>query len=309
MVTNRNISIGGSNGHLYYLDDSGNVLWTVSPGCYVHGQVFFDNLIGFTNSCGNYFIYDLNGNQILQTNLGYGWINIPVIEGSFAYIPDGNGFVIKLNKNTGHIEWANLVGNGSNIPMIIGKNFVYLSSLDEQIYQINKETGGIALSFNAFSDVPHSPYFMLDKGKLYVGGNQKLFVFSVNDTISDCEWPTLYHDNWRTSNPQFPVLTGIKNNYVNKAQKYHLYQNYPNPFNPTTTISYDLPKAGQVKLTIYNMLGQKIKSLINHRQLPGQYSVTWDGKDDLGNEVPSGIYLYQLQVGNSIQAKKMILTR
>jgi len=91
--------------------------------------------------------------------------------------------------------------------------------------------------------------------------------------------------------------------------KFKLYHNFPNPFNPSTLISYDLYKSCNVKLTIYNLNGQHIKTLINEYQAPDFYRVNWYGKDENGNIVPSGIYFYRLQAGRIIQQQKMLLLR
>lgn len=90
---------------------------------------------------------------------------------------------------------------------------------------------------------------------------------------------------------------------------FHLSQNYPNPFNPETAISYQLFAAGEVQLAIFNMLGEKVRTLINTRQTAGDYIARWDGKDDSGNVASSGIYFYQLQSGNLAETKKMFLIR
>ena len=88
-----------------------------------------------------------------------------------------------------------------------------------------------------------------------------------------------------------------------------LFQNYPNPFNPTTTIRYDLPKSSKVTLTIYNNLGQEVITLIQEQQTAGEKSVVWDGKDNLGKQVSSGVYFYQLKAGNFLESRKMVLIR
>jgi hypothetical protein len=88
-----------------------------------------------------------------------------------------------------------------------------------------------------------------------------------------------------------------------------LYQNYPNPFNPETTISYQLPENGKVELTIYNLKGQKVKQLVSDQLSAGQHSVVWNGKDDNGKPVSSGIYFYKLKSGNFEKTKKMILMK
>jgi hypothetical protein len=87
-------------------------------------------------------------------------------------------------------------------------------------------------------------------------------------------------------------------------QKFALYQNYPNPFNPSTTISYDLPQRARVKLSIYNILGQEVATLVDGEQEPGRYSVKFDATD-----LPSGIYFYTLQTPYFTKTNKMVLVK
>jgi len=88
-----------------------------------------------------------------------------------------------------------------------------------------------------------------------------------------------------------------------------LSQNYPNPFNPSTTIVYDLQRAGDVQVNIYNSAGQMVATLIDDYYQPGNYSVLWDGKNAAGTAVASGTYFYELVVDNQHQAKQMILLK
>ncbi|MEJ2634026.1 MAG: T9SS type A sorting domain-containing protein, partial [Calditrichia bacterium] len=90
---------------------------------------------------------------------------------------------------------------------------------------------------------------------------------------------------------------------------YMLENNYPNPFNPTTTIGYALPRAGQTTLIIYNLLGQKVRTLINSNHEAGKFQITWNGLDDNGRSVGSGVYLYRLKSGNFAQVKRMLLLK
>ncbi|HIC83124.1 MAG TPA: T9SS type A sorting domain-containing protein, partial [Candidatus Marinimicrobia bacterium] len=89
--------------------------------------------------------------------------------------------------------------------------------------------------------------------------------------------------------------------------KYAFHQNYPNPFNPVTTLRYDIPENSHVNITIYDMLGRQVKTLINQTQDTGYRSVIWDATNDYGKPVSAGIYLYQIQVGEYMQTKKMVL--
>jgi parallel beta-helix repeat protein len=93
------------------------------------------------------------------------------------------------------------------------------------------------------------------------------------------------------------------------AKKYGLHQNFPNPFNPTTTIEYSLPKESNVQLIIYNMLGQKMRTLVNEQRSVGIHSKNWDGLDNAGNVLSAGIYFYQLKADGFITTKKMILAK
>ncbi len=91
------------------------------------------------------------------------------------------------------------------------------------------------------------------------------------------------------------------------VQDYQLHQNYPNPFNPSTVIEFDLPTSGQVSLTIYNILGQKIRTLVNSVKSSGKYKVHWDGVDDHRQNVVGGMYFYRLETGDYSAIRKMIL--
>ncbi|NQT26121.1 T9SS type A sorting domain-containing protein, partial [candidate division KSB1 bacterium] len=89
-----------------------------------------------------------------------------------------------------------------------------------------------------------------------------------------------------------------------------LAQNYPNPFNPETTIEYRVHKEGQFMLTIYNILGQRVTTLIDRKAAAGERGiVVWDGKDYRGVQVASGVYLYRIQQGHFAKTKRMLLVR
>ncbi len=105
--------------------------------------------------------------------------------------------------------------------------------------------------------------------------------------------------------------TGIENNQnlSDLPGSFVLHQNYPNPFNPDTRIEYELPAASNVKLTIFNLLGQKVRTLVDEYQTAGVRYVTWDGANDAGKPVATGLYLYRLQVGDRSESKKMLLLK
>jgi hypothetical protein len=86
---------------------------------------------------------------------------------------------------------------------------------------------------------------------------------------------------------------------------YALEQNYPNPFNPSTSIAFSVKEAGVVQLSIYNLHGQEVRTLINGQMNTGFHAVNWDGRDERGQIVPSGVYLYKLRVNGFAQTRKM----
>jgi hypothetical protein len=103
-------------------------------------------------------------------------------------------------------------------------------------------------------------------------------------------------------------VTGIVEN-EELPRSFGVSPNYPNPFNPTTTIKYQLPHTSEVKLTIYNVLGQAVRRLVDARVEAGYHSVEWDGSNDVGAQVASGIYIYRFSANNYLKVQKMILMK
>jgi len=88
-----------------------------------------------------------------------------------------------------------------------------------------------------------------------------------------------------------------------------LDQNYPNPFNPITKINYSLPKAGRVSLKIYDVRGRLVRTLIDEVVQPGKHEAVWQAKDDRGQRVASGVYLYMLKTDEGVKTRKMAVVR
>ncbi len=106
-----------------------------------------------------------------------------------------------------------------------------------------------------------------------------------------------------------PDVTAVEANTNVTPAEFELGQNYPNPFNPSTTINYRLNQQGDVQLTVFNILGKKVKTLVNEHKIAGNYSMTWDATDETGNRVTSGLYIYKLKMGSNVHMKKMLLLK
>jgi hypothetical protein len=104
-------------------------------------------------------------------------------------------------------------------------------------------------------------------------------------------------------------IVGIGEPGEQLPQAFALHQNYPNPFNPTTTIKYDVREDARVVLKIYNVLGQEVRTLVDRKETAGFKSVIWDGRNNLGEQVSSGVYIYRVQMGNFVKSRKMMFIK
>jgi hypothetical protein len=103
--------------------------------------------------------------------------------------------------------------------------------------------------------------------------------------------------------------TGVEDEFGTIPKSYSLNQNYPNPFNPETVIEYNLAASGHVTLTVFNVLGQKVVDVVNAYESAGNKQAVWNGRDDTGREVQSGVYFYRLTTDNFSMTRKMMLLK
>ena len=123
------------------------------------------------------------------------------------------------------------------------------------------------------------------------------------------------NDTYEASD-HLPIVADFRNKEVTnskvgskKSQSFRLYQNYPNPFNPSTNIKFDIPENGLVSLIVYDLMGHKVSELVNTNMNSGFHNVSWNGTDNFGNTVSTGVYIYQLKTGNYSNTQKMLFIK
>ncbi len=208
--------------------------------------------------------------------------------------PDGalaegfEGVLVRVNSATitSINKYDVTVDDGSGPCLIDGDGLVSSDRSPNDIFYINKNDGYLV----AFGDT-------LRVGDIldYVQG---VFTFSFGS----------YKIELRDAN-DIGTVTGVNENPPTYPLTFNLEQNFPNPFNPETRIAFSVPKTSHVKVVIYNALGQMVRTLIDRNVEPGHHILNWDGRNDAGQLVPSGVYFYRMKAGDYIALKKMLLVK
>ncbi len=298
-----NAGSAGSSGSSLNVDDFRSV------------QVRFSSITGFTDLNGN-GVYDLGEPykfdtlNTVRTQKAYfyrqenvlsdyhypGYFTVPLA----AYDVTSNAprqlslLIIDRDKNN---QWdADL--NGS----LTFRNYIYILSdtYDPSGKTYDSTKGGVDLGSTLRNRLPISSYWAL---WVIVDG-----IHAPYGAAGDCNLnvliPVTSLDAW-TFNPT--TTTGVPIQQV--PVRFALQQSYPNPFNPSATISYSLEKPVPVRLVVYNLLGQRVKALVETHQQAGNHVVVWDGTDCSGRRVASGVYLYRLEAGSFTATKKMVMIK
>jgi len=188
----------------------------------------------------------------------------------------------------------------------------YLSTYDDQWAPDYSTFGGFEILYIMKSDYDAS-------GQLYLGQDVDmknvlyevhLKLVSENSVVDTGDKLRFDWDAAATSRDEFTfVPTNVENEFGNELPQSFLYQNYPNPFNPTTTIKFSVAKQSLVILKIYNIMGQEIVELLNKNICSGSHSVKWDGKNEAGQLVSSGLYFAKLVSKGQTRLIKLLLIR
>jgi len=173
----------------------------------------------------------------------------------------------------------------------------------EVVYGYSTDPTGATWPKHVYTD--SSGYFIFNEYARVVSiAFQKQNFDTVHQTVQI--WP----DSTVTISIALDPIVGIvdsENNLL--ASEFELFQNYPNPFNPETAIEYYLPQSTAIRLEILNLLGQIVRTLVAGQRPAGNHWTLWDGKDDSGREVASGVYIYRLVAGKYRESRKMMLLK
>jgi hypothetical protein len=264
-------------------------------------------------------------------------------------LPDSSVVINEINYNSADDfdpgDWVELY-NPTGQPQNIG-NWIFKDEDDDHIFLIPENTilvTGEYLVLNndttSFTTLfPDVNNFVGDLGFGFSGGGESLRLYNSDSILIDTvayddsdPWPEdpdgngptleLIHpsmdnamvENWAASEgygtPGSVNSVYLVNKYEpNIPEQFHVFNNYPNPFNPITTITYELPVNRHVNISIFNMLGRRVRTLVDQEMGAGTKSLIWNATNDYGKPVGAGVYLYQIQAGDFRQVKKMVLLK
>jgi hypothetical protein len=233
--------------------------------------------------------------------------------GLFRSTDDGANWTVVNNGIIG-VQIRGIGSNGNNLFCGVGGAGVYLSTDNGNNW--NVINNGFNPSENVSSFIPYGSaeivttwggvYYTLDNGANWTSATANLTNTSYAAFSSVLTGTDIYVGSgpgvWKR--PISEIIIGINKISSEIPEAYNLNQNYPNPFNPTTNIKYQIPRAGYVTLKVFDILGKEIKTLVNEKQTPGVYEVTFDGSN-----LTSGIYFYKLTADDFSEVKKMTLIK
>jgi hypothetical protein len=283
----------------------------------VSGALLTDDRFG--NTASAYYFDGINDNirVLCSTSLNFQnsitinfWIKIGDFFDREAYpISHGNWENRwKISITNKHIRWTVKTNQGikdldSETELI--KNNLYNVTVLYDGYDFEIYINGEIDAFTSFSGLILTTPIDLMIGQVLPSSTQYNFK-GVLDDIRIYNYALSYSK----IKSLYDYVVNVSDEHVNQIPiNYGLAQNYPNPFNNQTNIEFQVPNQSLIKLEIYNILGQKIRTLINQEKYPGNYSVSWDGENDFGDSVNSGIYFIKFSSDNFSDTKKMTLLK
>jgi hypothetical protein len=232
---------------------------------------------------------------------------------------NNNNYEVSFRNNSKGVPWiTGRSWRASNLSaaLVQDTNAVTLNKWFHVIFERSSAAGKLALDVRDENDV-RVYYQVVDMVEAPImGGSVTPTTVKVGraDTDANNWWfiPPFrgYLDNVQIFNYPSRGITDVENpGDPNSPWTFSLHQNYPNPFNPTTRIEYALPKAMRAELLVYDLVGRRVKTLVNEEKHAGQHFVQWDGMNEAGRGVSSGTYFYKLTAGSFTKVEKMMLVR
>ncbi|MBN2093544.1 PQQ-binding-like beta-propeller repeat protein [candidate division KSB1 bacterium] len=304
------IYFGSDDGNFYALDSTGQKLWQYATGGFsiASSPSVKDSIVVFgtidngvkayretkvVNSPYNKIVAldaitgDLKWEQLTE-NFGLMHTSPAMMDSTIFYSTD-RGVLRALNLKNGKIRWQQSLPDSGLVwsSPAVAAGVVYLTSYSGNLTLFGADSGQVLGQYQIGEPgvyIHASP--AISQNYLYFGASNG-HIYALGKVAN----------------------TSLAQNAVSMPVSPTLWQNYPNPFNLTTTIQYRLLIPDFVTIKIYNTLGQIVRTLVRHEQLPGTHQITWDGRSDFGNEVTSGAYTIEIQAGNFRQTRKMMVLK
>ncbi|MCK9426693.1 MAG: PQQ-binding-like beta-propeller repeat protein [Ignavibacteriaceae bacterium] len=323
------IFVGSDDANLYAISQFGSVLWKYTSGGAIRTSpaLGLDSSVVFGSDDGFLYKIDLNGNLKWKFQTNGQVKSSPIIgKNGDIYFGSSDGKVYCLSKD-GEKLWEFFTGSQVlGTPAFGGDGSVYFGNLNGTVYAIDKEgnlewmleTGNMIVApilvtnskMIMIGDLIGNVYIMRIPPKITtVNSNSKNELTNRIFSGESFEWGTFKGNNQRTGNRK-SVATSVRNQRNEIPEKFTLEQNFPNPFNPSTIIRYALPFESNVKLVVYNLLGEVVKELVNGSVATGYQEISFDATN-----ISSGIYFYTLHATsldgkqNYQSVKKMLLLK
>ncbi len=201
-------------------------------------------------------------------------------------------------------------GTGSYQPFIKGKSGSQPgSNLASLSTRIAVPPGWDEINLSTFNINVSDDFFV---GLFYDGINKPMYGFDPVNNSRAWDYDGISWSSWNETyfmRAKIQTLTSVVDIETKVPKHFNLSQNYPNPFNPVTRIKYSLPNEELVSVVIYDLNGSEVATLVDNHQAPGTYTIEWNGKDNSGKQVSSGVYFYRIEAGKFSELRKMILLK
>jgi ligand-binding sensor domain-containing protein len=321
--SNTNIFAGTAGSGIWLSTNSGTE-WTQTNfliDYFIDALVFIGtNLFAGTNGLGIYLStnYGATWTQIDNGLMNYSIQALAVIDsnlfagtGNGVYVSTNSSMWTRINTVSTNFYVYSFAVSGTNLFAGTNKG-VYLftnngTSWNATSIGFTNENvlSVITMGENLFAASGDSVYLSTNNGSIWTQvsaglPNSSIWALAVNNI--NLFAGTYNSGVWRR--PLSELITTVKGNEDQVPAQFRLDQNYPNPLNPSTTINYSIPKAGQVTLKVYDVLGKEVATLVNEEESSGNYHIVFNA-----NKLASGVYFYRLSAGNSVITKKLILMK